>query len=121
VLGENWRLYDCDHCAENPYYLTMLGHDGPPQGMWLENLGDGTELKRCPRRDLLEADSEVLAELRQNRVELYPLYRQGHLARAGGVLDQDARYIALMRAFDSMTEAVQRKFDAIKHESEAQP
>lgn len=116
MLTENPRLYDCDHCAENPFFYQQLGHDGPPAGGFTTNLADGAELQRCPRLDVLQAAGHVRAEVDMVRVELYPLYRSGHLPVAGGVLDQPARLMDFMRTFDRVAVAVQASVDRITSE-----
>ena len=62
---------------------------------------------------LLKADDATLSEIEIHRVELYPLYRAGHLPRAGGVYEQDARTLAYFRVFDEMREGAQAATDKI--------
>jgi hypothetical protein len=49
---------------------------------------------------LLKADAKTIKEIQVHRDELYPLYRAGHLPRAGGALDQDARTLDYFREFE---------------------
>jgi hypothetical protein len=88
-------------------FYQVLGHDEKPYGMWTHNLATGEELQRCPMRDLLEADEQVLREVNTHRTELYPLFRKGHLLNAGGLADQSARYLSFMRYCDRTADAVE--------------
>ena len=85
--------------------MDLLGHNGPPVGSWETNLVTGEKLERCPVMALLLADAKHIQEIQQHRDELYPLYRAGHLPRAGGVYEQDARTLAIFREIDRMREA----------------
>jgi hypothetical protein len=78
--------------------------------MWRDNLLNGKPLARCPMRDLLDADEDLLAELGVNESELYPLFRRGFLYSAGGVADQPARYISWMREIDDARDLAQAKY-----------
>lgn len=75
----------------------MLGHDGVPTGFYRNNLVTGEPITRCPLRDWLDASEEVRSGIRMYEEELYTLYQDGFLHSAGGVGDQDARYIDFMR------------------------
>lgn len=107
------HIYNCQECEKNPYFYDALGHSGRPQAMWLQNLVTGKDLELCPRMMLLRADPELLHEIATHRDDLYPIYRAGHLPRAGGVLEQDARTLAYFRFIDSTREAAQAAYDKI--------
>ena len=109
------HLYNCEHCYENEGYLTLLGHDGPPQGLWDKNLIDGRPLERCPMMDLISAAPEKRREITIMRTELYPLYREGHLLEGGGVADQPARYMEFMREFDGVATASEAAYHKHMH------
>lgn len=94
------ELYDCESCALRPALKRMLGHDGPPEAFWRENLLTGKPLERCPVRTLLLADPHLVGEMETYRAELWPLWEKGLLLAAGGIEDQPARYLDYMRAFD---------------------
>lgn len=94
----------------------LLGHDGPPQGPWRENLLSGQPLAECPLRTLLraeEATPALSAEFDRYGTTYYPLYKAGHLLVKGGVSDQPARYLDYMVAIRTTEDAVQRKFDEV--------
>lgn len=94
------HIYSCEYCAANPGFYTLLGHDGKPNGAWEKNLVTGDEFERCPKMTLIQANADKIKEIQLYRDELYPLYRAGHLPRAGGALDQDARALDYFREFD---------------------
>lgn len=106
-------MYDCDHCEKNPYYLGVLGHDGPPQGMWTENLIDEKPLSICPRMTLLKANKDVMREVDTYRTEVFPLWKKGLLLHPGSVGEQPARELAMLREFDLTQDRVQAKWDKI--------
>lgn len=93
--------------------LAQLGHDGPPEGYWREHLITGEELTRCPIRELLDARRdrpELLAELEEYSTTLYPMYRDGHLLTAGGVGDQPARYVDVIRTIEEAAHHSELKY-----------
>lgn len=95
----------------------MLGHDGPPSGLWDKNLVTGEPLGRCPRRLLLEEDgSRELREVAHYRDEIFPLWQRNLLYFPGSVGEQPARYIAFMREFDHAKLAAQAAYDRISKE-----
>lgn len=87
----------------------MLGHDGPPETFWKKNLLTEKPLDRCPVRTLQLADQRLVAEIETNRQEIWPLWKRGLLLSAGGVEDQSARYLDMMREFDRTQVRVNRK------------
>lgn len=87
----------------------LLGHDGPPGGLWRNNMVTGEPLQRCPRRDELEAPEEMGREVSRMRLEYYPLFRRGHLLRAGGLEDQPALYLDHMTLLDGYERLIKRK------------
>lgn len=91
-----------------------MGHNGPPTGLYRENLVTGGQLARCPRRDLLEADPSVNAEIESMRLEVYPLWSKGMLLMPGTVGEQPARDLAFMREFDAVKGLTQLKADEIR-------
>jgi hypothetical protein len=92
----------------------MLGHDGPPEAFWRENLITGKPLHRCPVRTQQLADPTLMREIDTMRLELYPAWQQGHLLTAGGIEDQPARYLEFMRLFDRQRVLVQEKHDELR-------
>lgn len=111
-LGENDELYSCRACAKNPALYAQLGHDGPPQNFWRDNLFNGAPLRRCPVRDILEArerDQQLAEEFDRYTTHYYPAYQDGHLLVAGGIADQPARYLALIGALRDASERVAEK------------
>jgi hypothetical protein len=98
----------------------MLGHDGPPETYWRDNLITGKPLERCPVRTLQLANPHLVSEIETHRTELWPLWEKGLLLSAGGIADQSARYMDLMREFDhtqTLVDALARE-DASAGESE---
>jgi hypothetical protein len=91
-----------------------LGHDGTPMDYWRENLLSGEPLSECPLRTILRAhEAPATAALSREvdaRLEHYPEYERGVLFRAGGIADQPARYLELMRRIDSMKNATEAKY-----------
>lgn len=79
-----------------------LGHDGPPTGMWQNNLVTGEPLKRCPLREIQLAPGWMRAEMYEYLNVLHPLYEKGFLLQEGAVQDQPSRYIDYVRAIDVM-------------------
>jgi hypothetical protein len=117
ALGGDY-LYDCSFCEKNPGYYDLLGHDGPPAGLWTTNIVTGERLKRCPVMDLRTADRNTLREVTMMRTELYPLYREGHLLVAGGVIDQPARYLSFMREMDAARLKAESAFQKVLRDEE---
>lgn len=96
-----------------------LGHDGPPQQYWTENLLTGAPLARCPIRELLLArdrDPELMGELERYTDTYYPAYRDGFLLVAGGVADQPARYLAVNRVIADLNVTADEKYLEISKE-----
>jgi hypothetical protein len=92
----------------------QLGHDGPPTGIWSENLMTDAPLTECPLRTLLRAREEqpvLMQELDRYRDTYYPAYNDGHLLVAGGIADQPARYLDIVMALRTNEERMQRKFE----------
>jgi hypothetical protein len=109
-------LYDCSKCEENPGLKRLLGHDGPPEGIFREHLLSGEPLKECPMRTLLRAHDESPAALQElNRYsDLYhPAYDDGHLLVSGGLADQPARYLDLIMALRISENQMQQKYDEV--------
>lgn len=80
----------------------LLGHDGPPTSHWRENLITGKDLAECPLRTLLrarEASPQLVAEFERYDDVLFPAYEEGHLLVHGGIADQPARYLEMIRLF----------------------
>lgn len=94
-----------------------LGHDGPPQGPWRENVVTGKELTLCPMRTLLlaqESNPQLVAEVNRYVDVYYPAYEDKHLLTSGGIADQPARYMSLIGAIRDAEAAVQTKYDEIQ-------
>lgn len=96
----------------------MLGHDGPPESFWRENLLTEKPLERCPVRTLQIADPRLAGEIETFRYEIWPLWQRGLLLSAGGIEDQSARYLDMMRVFDRTQERVEAKARDLAGESE---
>ena len=102
------EFYDCGTC--DPGRQVLLGHDGPPMGLWRSNMITGAPLRECPIRTMLrtrEADPRLSREIERMRLEYFPLFRQGHLLAAGGVAAQPARYLEYMRELSAADELFQ--------------
>lgn len=56
---------------------------------------DGQELKRCPRRPLLDETDYF-----DNIFDVYSWYKQGHLPEEGTWRDQPAKFCSTMRAME---------------------
>lgn len=80
----------------------MLGHDGPPQSFWRENLLTGAPLAECPLRTMQRAQERnpQLAREIDAHLRYYGAYDRGVLLVAGGISDQPARYLELMDLID---------------------
>jgi hypothetical protein len=100
--------------------MRMLGHDGPPEAFWRENLLTGKPLDRCPVRTLQLADPALTREMDMMRLEVYPAWQQGHLLSAGGIEDQSARYLEFMRTFDTTKHLVQLKHNELRPEESSE-
>lgn len=98
--------------------MLMLGHDGPPQGLWDKNLITEAPLQFCPMRQLLLAPASVRDEIDRYVTSYYPAYQDGHLLEAGGLADQPARYVELVQLTRRYDRAVQAKYDELTEESE---
>ena len=88
----------------------MLGHDAPPTSFWRENLITEAPLTECPLRTLLRASAAERDELDRHVTTYYPAYRDGHLLVEGGVADQPARYLAIVRQLRESEETQERKY-----------
>lgn len=99
-MDETW--YDCRSCHAEPVRLELLGHDAPPTGMWDENLVTGERLARCPMRELLDADPVTRQEAYELAYVQFPLFKHGHLFRAGAISEQPAWWIEAMTLLDTM-------------------
>lgn len=82
----------------------ILGHDGPPEGMWRNNLVTDQPLARCPIRDLQLADERTAREVERMRSLYHPLWRQGRLLIDGGIADQPAAWLEAMQYLDALEE-----------------
>jgi hypothetical protein len=92
--------------------MQMLGHDGPPQAFWTENLITGAPLERCPLRAIQlarETDPAIAHEVDRYAATYYPLYRDGHLLVEGGIADQPARYLELLGVMRDIDHEMERK------------
>lgn len=99
-------FYDCSACEKDPSKKVLLGHDGPPLGLWQTNTFTEAPLTECPMRTILrarETSPRIAREVDRMQYEYLPLYKDGHLLVAGGVAEQPARYLAFMREL-AMTE-----------------
>jgi hypothetical protein len=79
---------------------SMLGHDGPPTAFWRENLVTGKPLDRCPLRTLQLAareHRELAEEVQRYSQDYVPAFEAHHLLVAGGLADQPARYVEIVR------------------------
>lgn len=97
----------------------LLGHDGPPQSPWRENLITGKPLAECPLRTLLrkrENDPALVQEVSQHVRVYFPAFERGVLLVAGGLADQPARYLELMTRIGETRRAVEAKHDEILEE-----
>ena len=103
-------MYDCSQCEKTPAYLQLLGHDGPPTGLWQENLVTKAPLERCPLRTILLASPESRAELRRYVDSYLPAYRDGFLLVHGGLADQPARYVELIQLGRRLERQVDAKY-----------
>lgn len=98
----------------------MLGHDGPPEAFWRDNLLTEKPLDRCPVRTLQLADPQLVGEIETHRREIWPLWERGLLLSAGGIEDQSARYLDMMREFDHAQVMVDLKAKQVTGEDEAE-
>lgn len=90
----------------------LLGHDGPPQSFWRENLATGVELLECPLRTVIrarETSPEVAEQVARDIDVYFPAYRDGHLLTGGGIADQPARYVESMMLIRDMWNAIDAK------------
>lgn len=101
----------------------MLGHDGPPQGAFRKNLLTGEPLALCPIRSLQLAerrDPRLMREVETVRTELFPPYRDhGLLPLAGGVLDQPARTMDMLRLFGAYDKLADVRYTALRQPGDA--
>jgi hypothetical protein len=98
----------------------MLGHDGPPAGIWRENIITGEPLARCPVRTIqLAHDTPVGAEFTRYLTTYFPAYEDGFLLEPGGIGAQPARYLAILGAIREMNNRMRAKdeeFEATQKE-----
>jgi alkaline phosphatase len=98
--------------------MQLLGHDGPPAGIWTTNLVTKEPLARCPLRSiqLAREHAPTLSANVDRHVDLlYPAYREGHLLVSGGIADQPNHYVEMMRVIrdmEALGEAVYRRITA---------
>lgn len=111
--------YSCSQCEKQPYLYAALGHDGPPQTFYRTNLVTGAELEECPVMTLLKAPPEIQAELQRMELEYYPMYEDGHLLVAGGLVDQPSRYLDWMRRIRDTKKRTEAAFHAKKPDEES--
>lgn len=114
-MDETW--YDCRSCHAEPVRLSLLGHDGPPAGMWDENLVTGEPLARCPMRALLDADDVTRHEATELTYVQFPLFKHGHLFRAGAISEQPAWWIEAMTLLETMDYQKKAAFLRVQRES----
>lgn len=122
VAGADAKVYDCATCTARGHQA-LFGHDGPPLGLWRDNLVSGEPLQRCPMRDLLEwqdAGSPLLEEL-ERHLRYRRHYQQGVLLEAGGLAAQPARYIAWLDAIDDAAITAERRRQEITKNAEDEP
>lgn len=91
-----------------------MGHDGPPQGLWTENLVTKQPLERCPVRTLLLAPPALTAEVHRYVNTWYPAYQDGFLMQEGGLADQPARYVELVQLTQRLDRMVQARWDELR-------
>lgn len=103
--------------------MQMLGHDGPPESYWRENLITDAPLALCPLRTLQlarESDPILSREVERYDQTLYPAWRDGHLLVKGGIGDQPARYLEIINLVRHFEIAVEEKAAEIaKRETES--
>jgi hypothetical protein len=115
-------LYDCATCDTGR--RATLGHDGPPQSLYRENLVSGITLEECPLRTLLrgaERDPLLTSEIDRHADEYFPAYEAGYLLVAGGLSEQPARYLDYMNTLTDLRARQQREFDKIAAQDDAPP
>lgn len=115
-------FYDCSVCEKDPGKKVLLGHDGPPLGLWKANTITGAPLTECPMRTMLrarESDPRLVREVERMRLEYFPLYQDGHLLVEGGVAHQPAKYLDYMRALSVMDRIVELKSTPQHDEADA--
>jgi hypothetical protein len=95
--------------------MADLGHDGPPEGFWPDNLLTDEPIERCPIRQLQLAEPALREEVIRWRDLYYPLYKKGHLLLTGGVAEQPARYLEAMQYLEGLDSVISRKFIEIKY------
>ena len=52
----------------------------------------------------------LIAEIERYVTTLYPAYREGHLLVAGGLADQPARYLAMIRAMTGLSDKIEERY-----------
>lgn len=88
--------------------------------MWRDNLITDAPLARCPLRSLQLAAAtapELVAEMGRYLETYEPAYAEGFLLEEGGIADQSARYLDVMRLIRAFRDAAQRKFDEIQEQN----
>jgi hypothetical protein len=108
------HLYDCSYCEQVPSYLTLLGHDGPPAGLYTRNLVTNAELDRCPKRTILLAARSEVMEMRRYVDTYLPAYTDGFLLVPGGIADQPARYVELVQLGRSYQRTVEAQYVKVR-------
>jgi hypothetical protein len=94
-----------------------LGHDGPPQGPYRENVVTGDVLTLCPLRTILlarEQTPQLAAEVERYVEVYYPAYQDKLLLTKGGIADQPARYLSMIGAVRDAEAAIERKREEIR-------
>jgi hypothetical protein len=112
-------VYDCATCDSG--MRQILGHDGPPQSLWRENLVTDEPLAECPLRTIIRASDErpeLAREVARHAEEYFPDYEAGHLLVEGGSADQPALTMDYMRTLKGMRAAQERKWVAIQEEND---
>jgi hypothetical protein len=97
--------------------MQILGHSAPPVNLWTENLLTDEPLALCPLRTLQLADDTDPARAREAARymdQYYPAYRDHHLLVAGGIADQPARYLELIRLVGAIDREMEAKYLEVK-------
>jgi hypothetical protein len=100
--------------------MQLLGHDGPPAGIWTKNLVTREPLTRCPLRAIQiarETDPGLSADVDRHIDVLYPAYQDGHLLVAGGIADQPAHYVGMMGIIRDIETIAVSEFRRIKNDN----
>lgn len=92
-----------------PFRLEQLGHDGPAQFPWTENLLTSKPIERCPIRQLQLAPTDLREEVLRWKHTYFPLYEKGHLLVDGGIADQPARWLEAMLYLENLSARMDAK------------